>query len=124
MQACLWIEHGLVRQIDGDLRVGGLGHERHAVVRNAAQLLGPADEHHADELVRQLGERSTNDIGIVLAVDHRNSSHRWLVTSPSIRAVYFSYVFVSVENWMMRSWSWNGYFRHTETCVPSTSTTL
>ena len=29
-------------------------------------------------------------------------------TSSSIRAVYFSYVFVSVENWMIRSCPWNG----------------
>jgi hypothetical protein len=35
-------------------------------------------------------------------------SHRALVTSLSMRAVYFSYVFVSVENWMIRSWPWNG----------------
>ena len=55
---------------------------------------------------------------IVLAVDKRDGLHRFVVTSPSIRAVYFSYVFVSVENWMMRSWPWNGYFRQTSTCVP------
>ena len=54
----------------------------------------------------------------MLAVDDRDASHRFDVTSPSIRAVYFSYVFVSVENWMMRSWPWNGYFRQTSTCVP------
>ena len=118
------VEHRLVGQIDRDLGVAGLAHDRHAVVRRAAQLLGAADEHHADELVRQLGERIAHDVGIVLPVDDRDRPHRLLVTSPSIRAVYFSYVFVSVENWMMRSWSWNGYFRQTDTCVPSTSTTL
>jgi len=102
------IEHGLVRQVDRDLRVTGLTHERDAVVRRAAQLLGAADEHHADEFVRQLRERLPHDVRIVLPVDDRDGLHRLLVTSPSIRAVYFSYVFVSVENWMMRSWSWNG----------------
>ncbi len=29
--------------------------------------------------------------------------------------MYFSYVFVSVENWMMRSWPWNGCLRQTST---------
>ena len=72
--------------------------DRDAVVRLAAQLLGAADEHDADELVGQLVERLTDDLGIVLPVDDRNGSHRFDVTSPSIRAVYFSYVFVSVEN--------------------------
>ena len=38
-----------------------------------------------------------------LPVDDRDSPHDRVVTSVSIRAVYFSYVFVSVENWMMRS---------------------
>ena len=85
---------------------------------------GDASFRRVDELVRQLGERRPDDVGIVLPVDDRDSLHRWLVTSSSMRAVYFSYIFVSVENWMMRSWSWNGYFRHTDTCVPSTSTTL
>ena len=43
-------------------------------------------------------QRLTDHLGIVLPVDDRDRSHRFDVTSPSIRAVYFSYVFVSVEN--------------------------
>ena len=84
------VEDRLVRHVDRDLRVARLAHERHAVVDPAAQLLGPADEHHADELVGQLFERRTHDVGVVLAVHDRDSLHRLLVTSSSIRAVYFS----------------------------------
>ena len=84
------IEHRLVREVDRDLGVARLGHERHAVVDPAAQLLGAADEHHADELVRQLLERCTHDLGVVLAVYDRDCLHRLLVTSSSMRAVYFS----------------------------------
>ncbi len=90
VQARLRIEYRLVRQVDGDLRVARLRHERHAIVRNAPQLLGAADQHHADELVRELLEGVPDDVWIMLAVDHRDRLHRWLVTSPSIRAVYFS----------------------------------
>ena len=95
-----------------------------AVVGRAAQLLRPTDEAHGDELVRQLVERRAHDVGIVIPIDDRHGSHRDVVTSPSMRAVYFSYVFVSVENWMIFSCPWNGYLRHTSTWVPSTSTTL
>ena len=49
-------------------------------------------------------ERLAHDVRVVLAVDKGDSLHRFDVTSPSMRAVYFSYVFVSVENWMIRSW--------------------
>ena len=102
--------------------------ERHAVVLSAAQLLRPADEERRDHLVRQHGERVPHDGRVVLAVDQDDRSAQPLhlddVTSSSIRAVYFSKVFVSLENWMIRSCSWNGYLRHTSTCVPSTSTTL
>ena len=117
-------QHRLVGEVDDDLGVARLLDDRHAVVRRAAQLLGAADQDHADELVRQLRERLAHDVRIVLAVDDGDSLHRFDVTSPSIRAVYFSYVFVSVENWMMRSWLWNGYFRQTSTWVPETSTML
>ncbi len=84
------VEYRLVGEVDDDLRLTRLLDDRHAVVGFAAQLLGAADEHHADELVRQLRERSAHDVGVVLAVDDRDRSHRFDVTSPSIRAVYFS----------------------------------
>ena len=103
MEARARIEHRIVGEIDGDLRIARPAHDRYTVVRLAAELLRAADEHDADELVRQLVERRAHDLGIVLAVDDRHGLHRLLVTSPSIRAVYFSYVFVSVENWMIRS---------------------
>ncbi len=112
-----------VGQVDRDVDVGNVRDDGDAVVRLAAQLLGAADEAHRDELVRELRERGAHDVGIVLPVDDRNSLHR-VVTSSSMREVYFSYVFVSVENWMIFSWPWNGYLRQTSTCVPSTSTTL
>ncbi len=98
--------------------------ERNAVFVSAAQLLRPADEERRDHVVRQHGERVPHDGRVVLAVDQDDRSHRDDVTSSSIRAVYFSKVFVSLENWMIRSCSWNGYLRQTSTCVPSTSTTL
>ena len=41
--------------------------------------------------------------------DH--ASHPRVVTSCSIRPVYFSYSNVSVENWMIRSCPWNGWRR-------------
>ena len=48
--------------------------------------------------VRQLLECRSHDVRVVLPVDDRDSLHRLLVTSPSMRAVYFSKVFVSLEN--------------------------
>src|SRR5581483_10013455 len=108
-------EDRLVREVDGDVRAPGpLVDDRHAVVGEPAQLLRPAHEPHGHELVRQLVERRAHDLGIVLPVDDRDGSHRD-VTSSSMRAVYFSYVFVSVENWMIFSWPWNGYLRKTST---------
>ena len=83
-------QHRLVGEIDDDLGVARLLDDRHAVLGLAPQLLGATDEHDADELVRQLGERRAHDVRVVLAVDDRDCSHRCDVTSPSIRAVYFS----------------------------------
>jgi hypothetical protein len=80
----------LVGEVDDDLRVARMLDDRHAVGRLAAQLLGAADEDHADELVRELVERLAHDIRVVLAVDDGDRPHRCDVTSPSIRAVYFS----------------------------------
>ena len=125
-----WPEHGLVGEVDHDLRIvlercGQRVDERHAVVLAAAQLLGPADEMSRDELVRQLLEGVRDRREVVLAVDDRERArHERVVTSPSIRAVYFSNARVSVENWMIFSWPWNGYLRHTSTCGPVTSITL
>ena len=104
-------EHGLVGEVDHEIRLDRVERvdERHAVVVVAAQLLRPADQQRADDVVRQRLERIAHDRRIVLTVDQdeRPLAHVER-TSSSIRVVYFSYVFVSVENWMIRSCSWNG----------------
>ena len=119
----------LVRHVHDDLGVRKAVVERleqrHAVLDVAAQLLRPARKPRADHLVRQLGDRVAHHRRIVLAVDHdQGPRHRREVTSPSIRAVYFSNSSVSIANWMIFSWPWNGYLRHTSTCVPENSITL
>ena len=125
-----WVHHGLVRQVDDDLRrvprqrLLDARYERHAVILSPTQLLPSAREQRANELVGQLGQRIAHDRGVVLAVDDSQSAGQRDESSPSIFAVYFSYSSVSVENWMIRSCPWKGYRRHTETCVPSTSITL
>ena len=102
-------EHGLVREVEHDVgcvrgdRVLERGGERDAVVLAAAQLLGAADEHAGDDLVGQLDQSIPDHGGVVLPVDHGDGPHERVVTSDSIRPVYFSYSKVSVENWMMRS---------------------
>jgi hypothetical protein len=130
-EALLRAKHRLVREIDDELRtvlreralqVGG---DRDAVVGVLTELLGAADDVRGDELVRELRERGAHDGRIVLAVDEGQSTgHERVVTSSSIRAVYFSYSKVSSENWMIRSWPWKGCLRHTATWLPDTSTTL
>ena len=122
-------EHRLVGHVhhDVDVRKGVLERvqQRHAVVDVAAQLLRPAREPGADHLVRQRGDRVAHDRRVVLPVDNDDRArHRRDVTSPSIRAVYFSNSSVSVANWMIFSWPWNGYLRQTSTCVPENSITL
>ena len=68
-----------------------------------------ADEQRTYDVVRQRLERIAHDRCIVLAVDQDDCPLAHVErTSSSIRVVYFSYVFVSVENWMIRSCSWNG----------------
>ena len=117
-------EHRLVGEVDDRLRLEladrgfQVVHERNAVVLAAAQLLRPADEERADEVVRQLGQGVAHDVGVVLAVDQGDRARHRVVTSPSIRAVYFSNASVSVENWMIFSCPWNGYLRQTSTCGP------
>ena len=99
-------EHRLVGEIDHEIgpdRVE-LADERDAVILAPADLLRAADEERPDDLVRELRERVPHDRCVVLSVDQDKSSHVDR-TSSSIRAVYFSYVFVSVENWMIRSCS-------------------
>ena len=100
----------LDRRLDGRL-------ERNAVaVDVASELLGAADEHGGDDEIVDLLERRADDGRIVLAVDDRDhASHPLVVTSSSMRPVYFSYANVSVENWMMRSSPWNGWRREIET---------
>src|SRR6185437_14311412 len=101
-----------------------LADQRDAVVLPAAQLLRPAREPGARDLVREARDRIAHDRRVVLPVDHDERPHPRVVTSPSIRAVYFSNSSVSIENWMIFSWPWNGYLRHTSTCVPENSITL
>ena len=108
-------EHGLVGEVEDEVRpiraerlVEVVG-ERHAVVLAAAQLLRPAEHDRADHVVRKLRERVAHDGRVVLAVDRGRGTRVYQdVTSSSIRAVYFSYARVSVENWMIRSCPWNG----------------
>ena len=116
-------EHRLVGEIDDRLglelddRRLQIVHERDAVLLASAELLRAADEERPDEVVRQLAERVAHDRGVVLAVDQGDRARHRVVTSPSIRAVYFSNASVSVENWMIFSCPWNGYLRQTSTCV-------
>ena len=108
-------EHRLVGEVEDELRLAGgerlaeVVEERHAVLVPVPQLLLAAREPGADDLVRQPRERVADDGRVVLAVDHHERTrHVRVVTSPSIRAVYFSNARVSVENWMIRSCPWNG----------------
>ena len=124
-------EHRLVGEVDDELRAvlgeGGVevGRDTDAVVGVPAQLLGAADDVRRDEVVRELLERSLDDRRVVLAVDEcQGAHHERVVTSSSIRPVYFSYSNVSSENWMIRSCPWNGCLRQTATWLPETSTTL
>ena len=110
-EALLRAEHRLVREVDHELRpVLGQGEveivaEDDSVIRVAAQLLGASDEVCGDELVRQLLQRRPNDRRVVLTIDQcERARHERVVTSSSIRPVYFSYSKVSSENWMIRSW--------------------
>ena len=77
-----------------------------------------------DHLVRQVAQRIHDHLGVMLPVDQGEGPHFREVTSFSIRAVYFSNSSVSVANWMIFSCPWNGYLRHTSTCVPENSITL
>ena len=116
-------EHRLVRQVEDQVRLvpfdrdldGRL--ERNAVAIDvAAQLLGAADEDRRNDEIVDLLERRAHHGRVVLAVDDRDhASHPLVVTSSSMRPVYFSYAKVSVENWMMRSSPWNGWRREIDT---------
>src|SRR5712691_7261775 len=123
-EALWWRHDGLVGQVDDDLRAVEVAHDRDAVLLSAAQLFRAAGEPHADHVVRQLCEPIANNGGVVLTVDDDDGLHLRAVTSPSMRAVYFSNSSVSTRNWMIFSCPWNGYLRHTSTCVPVNSITL
>ena len=122
-------EDRLVGDVHGDLRLEPrdrlleVGRKRYAVLVAADELLGPPDEERADDLVRNLGQGVAHDRRVVLSINQRQRPHL-VVTSPSIRAVYFSNARVSSENWMIRSCPWNGYLRQTSTCFPCNSMTL
>jgi hypothetical protein len=123
-------EDGLVGEVDDDLehvRVEcglDIGGERDTVVLPSSQLLLAADEHGGDELVRKLGERVTDDRGVVLAVDDGQRSQVRAVTSSSIAPVNFAYSSVSSENETSRTWPWNGWRRQISTRFSSISMTL
>ena len=103
LEAPGWIEDGLVGEVDNCFRprcfdslLEGLV-QRDAVILVAAQLFRSAYEHRAENLVRDGDERNANDIRVVLPVDQRQCPHL-LLTSSSIRVVYFSNSSVSAEN--------------------------
>ena len=101
-------QHRLVRDVhrhfglEARERLLEVGGERDAVLVPAHELLRASDEQRADEVVRDLCQRVADNRCVVLPIDERQRSHR-VVTSPSIRAVYFSNARVSSENWMIRS---------------------
>ena len=124
-------QHRLVGEVDDDLglEIGQcplqVVEQEDAVLVVAAQLFGAPDEPRPTEVVRKGRQRVLHHRRVVLSVDDRQrAGHDRVVTSPSMRAVYFSNARVSVENWMIFSWPWNGYLRQTSTCVPETSITL
>ena len=104
-------EHRLVGEVEHEICLDRVERvdERDAIVVVTAQLLRPAHEQRADDVVRERLERIPHYRRVVLAVDQdeRPLAHVER-TSSSIFAVYFSYVFVSVENWMIFSCPWNG----------------
>ena len=125
-------EHRLVREIEHDVGLVPLdrGLDR-ALERDpiplivASELLDATDEHRSHDDVLDLLQGGTDHGWVVLAVHDRDDSpHPLVVTSRSIRPVYFSYSNVSVENWMIRSSPWNGCLREIDTWWPLTSTTL
>ncbi len=123
-------EHGLVGEVDHDvgcMACDGRLHvldERDAVVLTAAELLLPANEDGGGEVVRELRERVTYDVGVVLAVDDRDGSHVRAVTSSSIAPVNFAYSRVSRLKETRRSWPWNGWRRQTSTFLSAISMML
>ena len=126
-------EHGLVGEIDHDLgRVArdrrlDVRRERNTVVLSPTQLLLAADEHGRDELVGELGERVTDDGGVVLAVDdgeRPHVRHVRAVTSSSIAPVNFAYSSVSSANETSFTWPWNGCRLQMSTRLSSISITL
>ena len=108
-----WAEHRLVGEIDHDVDrrepLLQLLDQRYPVVLASAQLLGAARAPRRRHVVGQPGDRIPHDRRVVLSVnDDKRPRHDRVVTSPSIRAVYFSNSSVSIENWMIFSCPWNG----------------
>ena len=123
-------EHGLVGEVDDDVRGVlcdrglDIADERHAVLLSPTQLLLATNEHRRDEVVGKLGERITNDRGVMLAVDDGESSQVRAVTSSSIAPVNFAYSSVSSANETSLTWPWNGCRRQMSTRLPSISMML
>ena len=130
-------EHRLVGEVDDEVRAKqadrllDAAHDPDSVVLAPAELLGPADEHRADDLVRKLCDRVTDDGCVVLAVDEcertdslRASPHVRVVTSSSMAPVNFAYSSVSSENVTSLTCPWKGWRREMFTCRSATSMTL
>ncbi len=86
-------EHRLVGEVDDEVRVHGVERvdERGAVLVTTAELLRPAHQQHAGDVVRKRLERVPHDRRVVLAVDqHERPQRHDDRTSSSMRAVYFS----------------------------------
>ena len=84
-------QHRLVGEVDDDLgrrpaprRSGRRSPARRAASRCRRSRITPTNSYGSS------CERLADDLGIVLPVDDRDRPHRFDVTSPSIRAVYFS----------------------------------
>ena len=96
-------QHRLVGHVHDDVGIAEAVfervEERDAVVRVATELLRPTGEPRADDVVRETRDRVAHHRRVVLTVDdHDRARHRRDVTSPSMRAVYFSNSSVSVAN--------------------------
>ena len=90
----------------------------------STQLLTAPHEHRSHEVVWELGERVTDDGGIVLAVDDRECPQVRAVTSSSMLPVNLAYSSVSSANETSFTWPWNGCRRQMSTRFSAISITL